>query len=165
MILMLGLAVICILNASFCLKQRKFYKQNSVEMRGTVIAWNKRRVEGDQMNPEHYLLIVQCGEELYYIESTHSRARKYKEGREVSILVIPHEPFPELPPEMIAEMSPETLEKYEQIRESEPKMKAFEKRLTILKDDHKTMAEAIFCIIAGIVFALLAVVQVMDIFR
>lgn len=156
--------ILCILDISYCLKQRKFYKNHSTELIGTVIAWNKLRREDDKMNPVHYCLIVQAGTELYYVESSHSKARKYKEGKDVTILVVPHTPFPELPPETLARLNADALEAYEKARAADPKIAEFEKRLTILKDDLKRMGEVVFCIIVGLLFGILGVAAIVDSF-
>lgn len=159
------LEVLIVLNISYCIKQRKFYKENSTEMTGTVLSWEKVRRADDQMHPVHYLLTVQTAGGTYTIDSTGRKARRYHEGKEVTLLVVEHEPFEGLPEEALEKLTPEQLEKYQQALAAVSRVDEMEKKLTILKDDLKRVGEIVFCAVAGVFFGILLVAMIVDRFQ
>lgn len=162
MLLLLLIEAFIILNSIYCLKQRKFYKEYSTELKGTVVSWKKMASSGGRITPVYYALMVHTEQGTYYVESNSRKARKYKECEEVTILVVPHTPLPELPPETLADLTPEQLAALEKVRAAESKTDALERKLTILKDDLKRMSEVVFCIVAGVFFGVLFVAAVVD---
>lgn len=162
MLALILLEALIVLNIIHCVKQRKFYKEYGKEMTGTVVSWEKMRSKGDRMNPIYYVLEVQTAEGMFHVESNNSKAKKYHEGSEVTLLIVPHSFLPELPPETLEGLTPEQLVALEQARIAETKTQELERKLTILKEDLKGVGEIVFCIIAGVFFGLLFVVEIVD---
>lgn len=154
--------ILLVLNIIHCLKQRKFYKEYSTTLTGTVVSLKRMYSNGDRMNPMYYALTVQTDEGEFYVESNNRKVRKYCEGKEVTILIVPRTPLPELPPETLAKLTPEELETLEKVRAAASKTEALENKLTILKEDQKRMSEIVFCIISGIFFGVLSIAAVLD---
>lgn len=162
MLALILLEVLIALNITHCLKQRKFYQEYGTEVTGTVVTWKKMSLYGTLLSPMFYALMVCTDEGTFYVETTNRKARKYHEGKEVTILIVPHSPFPELPPETLERLTPEDLETIQKLREAEARTVAKERKLTILKDDMKRVSEMVFCALAGVFFGIILVAEIID---
>ena len=69
-------------------KQRKFYRSAGVEVFGTVLHWNRKKVNYDKMYPVHYELEVEANGQQYFIETANPKARKYKKKTDIILIMI-----------------------------------------------------------------------------
>lgn len=161
-------------SAYHCRKQQKFYNEHAEELSGEVISWDSRKVvKGRYRETVYELEIFAENGETYRISTSNGKARKYKNRRDITILVPrgadPDEGFDYLD-ELIAkeksgsltELETEKLRLMREIEEQRGKvvsaLNAGAKRLTIIKEDKKSSFELWLSVFMGVVLTALLVV-------
>lgn len=87
---MIGLLILvglCYYGAYFYYKKRKFYRNNSHEVQGEVVFFEKRRGWKGQKGWPYYLIKVTAAGQDYLIETDNSKARKYAKRTDITLLV------------------------------------------------------------------------------
>ena len=121
-------------------KARKFYLKNGVELQGEVVFWEKRKGWHGQKNFPYYVMKVRANGQDYYLETDNSKARKYKNRTDVTI-VTPEEQS--LPSELVSEYRDKPV--LDDIQQKLQELNSMSHtRMTILKDEMPTVGQYIF---------------------
>ena len=134
-------------------RRQQFYQKNGVELKGEVMFWEKRRGWQGQKNWPYYVMKVRANGQDYFIETDNSKARKYKNRTDVTI-VTPEEQS--MPAEVMREYSdkPEMDEIQKKLCELNDMSRS---RLTMLKEDIPKPRQYMFIGTFGAILILLGI--------
>lgn len=163
--------ILCIITCKLTVsiyKQRKFYQSAGMEISGTVLFWNRKKVDNDWMYPVHYELEVEANGQQYFIETSNPKAKKYKKKTDISLIMVnpsgsmSDTDFPETWHQ--ADIAKKSL--YGAFQDEINQMnQAIKEQKVIIKEDVKPLSELIAGILLTFIFGFSAVISLIDIFK
>ena len=139
-------------------KARKFYLEDGRELHGEVLFWEKRRGWRGQKNWPYYVMKVRAEGQDYYLETDSSKARKYKQRTDVTIIT-PREQS--LPAELADAYRDEPA-----LDEIQQKLNALNDmsrtKITILKEEMPTVGQFLFIGGFGVILMLLGIITLAE---